>query len=141
MFGLVQLHKKSMQKFLKLTQKNILIQLPILSSGTLFQEHGGFHGIRLITFICQTQLWNKKGLALRKEAVPYLTRERCELQPKAILSNALKTINKILLPIRKLAGMLVLHSLVINRVHCKIHHEPIFLLRFQSKYRFYSVMR
>lgn len=47
--------------------------MPDLSSGGLFLKRRGFDGVKPITFIFQTQLWNKKtGLAQRIEAGLYL---------------------------------------------------------------------
>lgn len=90
--------------------------MPDLSSGGLFWKRRGFDGVRPITFIFQTRLWNRKKAwpVEMKLHSPSYEIERCVLLPEAILSNALKSINEILLVIRTLASMLILYSSIMN---------------------------
>lgn len=85
--------------------------MPDLSSGRLFRKHRGFDGVRPITFIFQTRLWNKKkkrkawseemNLRSTSEGI-----ERCALQPGG---NALKAINIVLWAISSIARRIIRH--------------------------------
>lgn len=48
--------------------------MPDLSVGTLIYECEGFDGVRLITFIFQTRLWNKKK---KRKKAPVPKRGSC----------------------------------------------------------------